>query len=98
MILENGSSTDAPVELQLFCNASTKAYRAVAYFLQGSDTYFVFSKARVHPLQLLTLPSLKLMGATVAAQIFNVITSSMQCKIDLVHTWCDSQTVLLAQQ
>ena len=98
MILENGSSTDAPVELQIFCEASTKAYRAVAYFLQSSDTYFVFSKARVALLKLLTLPNLKLMSATVAAQIFNVITFSMQCKIDSVQTWCDSQTVPLAQQ
>ena len=84
--------------LQLNCNYFAKPAPTLTYFLQGSDTYFVFSKARVAPLKLLTLPNLKLMGATVAAQIFNVITSSMQCKIDSVHTWCDSQTVPLAQQ
>jgi len=34
------------------------------------------------------------MGATVAAQMFTLISSSYQHKINSIHMWCDSQSVL----
>ena len=34
------------------------------------------------------------MGATIAAQIFTLINSSTQCKIESIYMWCDSQIVL----
>jgi len=49
----------------IFCDASTKAYGAVAYFCQGSESLFAVSKHRVS-LKQLTL----LMDATVSAQMF----------------------------
>ena len=91
---QNGSSTDAPVELYIFCDASTKAYGAVAYFRQGDETAFVIARNRVAPLKQLTLPRLELMGATIAAQMFTLINSSTQCKIEPIYMWCDSQIVL----
>lgn len=56
-------------KLHVFCDASEKAYSAVAY-LQGRNesgetvTSFVASKARIAPLKELTLPHLELMGAS----------------------------------
>jgi len=66
----------------------------VAYFRQDTDTSFVISKFRVAPLKQLMLPRLELMGATVAAQIFTLVKSSLHHQIDSVHMWCDSQIVL----
>jgi len=52
------------------------------------------AKARVAPVKQLTLPKLELMGATIAAQMFTMIKSSVRDKIDSVHMWSDSQIVL----
>ena len=87
---KNGSSTDAPKELHTFCYASITAYGAVAQFHQGNVTAFVIAKNRVAPLKQLTLPRLELMGATIAAQLFTLISSSVQCKIESIYKRCDS--------
>lgn len=85
---------DVSVELHIFSDASTKAYEAVAYLCQGNCTSFIIAKARVAPLKQLTLPKLELMGATIAAQIFTVIKSSIGDKFNSVYMWSDSQIVL----
>jgi len=66
----------------------------VEYRYSSNTTSFIISKAKVAPLKQLMLPRLELMGATVAVELFNVITSSIQCQVDSVHMWSDSQIVL----
>ncbi|XP_062416200.1 uncharacterized protein LOC119213942 [Pungitius pungitius] len=62
------------VKLHVYCDASEKAYSAVAY-LQGKNkqgetvTSFVASKSRVAPLKKMTLPRLELMGALIGARL-----------------------------
>ena len=82
------------IQLHLFSYASTKAYRVVVYPCQNNCTSLFIAKARVAPLKQLTLPKLELMGATIAAQIFKIINSSIGDRINSTYLWSDSQIVL----
>ena len=66
-------------------------YGAVGYLPQGTCTSFVIAKSRIAPLKPLMLPKLELMGATIAAETFAVIKSSVEDVINSVHMWSDSQ-------
>ncbi|GFV90207.1 integrase catalytic domain-containing protein [Trichonephila clavipes] len=61
------------VELHSFCDARKKAYGAAIYLItksrNGISVKLVTSKSRVAPLNCVTLPRLKLLGALVAARL-----------------------------
>ena len=73
----------------VFCDASEIAYRAVAYF--PTVTYghikvsFVLSNTRLAPTKTLTLPSLELQAAVVAARIKTKILEEIDFQVDLTH-------------
>lgn len=85
--------------LHVFCDASERAYGAVAY-IQGqtcngqSITRLVMSKSRVAPIKKLTLPRLELMGALVAARMGNNLLRAMNMQSTQIRMWSDSMIVI----
>ncbi|XP_044027454.1 uncharacterized protein LOC122864200 isoform X2 [Siniperca chuatsi] len=87
------------VKLHVYCDASEKAYSAVAY-LQGQNkqgetvTSFVASKSRVAPLKKMTLPRLELMGALVGARLGHSLLKPLNMEKNQLNLWMDSMITL----
>ena len=84
----------ADVTLHVFADASTMAYRAVAFFTCGSEVTFVLAKNRVAPLKNLTLPKLELMAVVIASRVAKFVSNALQLQDTLTYYWGDSQMVL----
>ena len=87
------------LKLHVFCDASERAYSAVAY-LQGETNdgkmaiSLVASKSRVAPLKRMTLPRLELMGAVIGARLGGTLMKLLQIDRTQLRFWTDSMIVL----
>ena len=85
--------------LHVFCDASEKAYSAVAY-LQWEEkdgkmaVSLVASKSRVAPLKKLSLPRLELMGTLIGARLGRNLINLLKMETHQLHMWTDSMIVL----
>ena len=90
--------TSETVKLHVYCDASERAYSAVAY-LQGQNkegeavTSFVASKSKVAPLKKMTLPRLELMGALIGARLGSSLLKSLSMQRNQLNMWTDSMIV-----
>lgn len=85
------------IELHIFCDASIKAYGAVAYFRCAveSSTAFVMAKTRVAPInKKVTLPRLELLSALIAARLVKYLRSLFGIHNEKIFLWTDSTIVL----
>ena len=85
--------------MHVFCDASTKAYSAVAYWrfcnaVGKYHTAFVIAKSRVAPVNSLTIPRLELQAAVIACRLAKFIEEEHSYKILKRYFWSDSITVL----
>ncbi|XP_051176505.1 uncharacterized protein LOC127291418 [Leptopilina boulardi] len=86
-------------ELHIFCDASIKAYSAVAYwkfqFEDGTiETNIIISKSRVAPLKPISVPRLELQAALLGSRLARSIEAEHTIKADRRVFWSDSRTVL----
>ena len=85
-------------ELDLFADASSTAYGAVAYLLwptvNGPEVRLVAAKARVAPLRQTTIPRLELMASLVASRLARTICDEFKIKPVSVTFWSDSRIIL----
>ncbi|XP_071037864.1 uncharacterized protein [Parasteatoda tepidariorum] len=83
----------------IFCDATPRAFGAVAYFRYIDETgeiktSFIMAKGRVAPLKSLSLPRCELMGAVAAAKLAKYLKSILPKLCDNIHFWCDSMITL----
>lgn len=86
-------------QLHIFCDASLKAYAAVAYLrLEYTDgsirVSFVMAKNRTAPMKPMTIPRLELNGALLASRIGKIIDRELRIHVHKRFFWTDSTTVM----
>lgn len=81
--------------LHVFCDASSKAYGAVAYIVTRSKSEILTSKARVAPLKNRTIPQMELTALYIGTKLSKHIRETLSCLvIDHTYVWCDNEAVL----
>nr|XP_061816936.1 uncharacterized protein LOC133606706 [Nerophis lumbriciformis] len=91
-------TTGSQYDLHIFCDASERAYGAVAYVrLQTKDvilTSFIMARSRVAPKRQQSMPRLELCAALAGAQLAKVLKTEMTLPLQKTTLWSDSTTVL----
>lgn len=87
------------VEMHCFSDSSEKAFGAAVYLKSVDDNgkieiNLLASKAKVAPLQSVSLARLELCGAVVAARLANKISKALRIEIEKRYFWTDSTIVL----
>lgn len=93
-----GNGENGEVQVHIFCDASSVAYGAVAYFRYFCEnkifTSFIMAKGRVAPLKKLTLPRLELMAAVLGARLGKYLRDLFKSLVKEFVFWTDSLIVL----
>ena len=86
------SVDSSDTELNVFADASQKAYGATAYLVRENQSSLAMAKSRVAPTKKKpTLPELELLAALTAARLASYLQEQLQVTVTL---WSDSQILL----
>ena len=75
--------------LHVFCDASAKAYGAVAYLCHDNKTRLLTSRCRVAPLKTRTIPQLELTAVLVGCRLASHLLEVLPKKFE-VYVWTDN--------
>ena len=93
-----GVSPDTSRSLHVFCDASSKAFAAVAYLRvehpNDVDCALMAAKVRVAPLKPTSIPRLELQAAVLGCRLTQMLETEHTLKWQQLHLWTDSMTVL----
>uniref|UniRef100_A0AC35ET50 Integrase catalytic domain-containing protein n=1 Tax=Panagrolaimus sp. PS1159 TaxID=55785 RepID=A0AC35ET50_9BILA len=86
------------VELHIFCDASAKAYAAVAFIVFRSKSgeykiYLILSKSKLCPIKSVTIPRLELLALALGVKVLCYIKANVDLKWDKTVLWTDSSPV-----
>nr|XP_054592608.1 uncharacterized protein LOC107395320 [Nothobranchius furzeri]XP_054592609.1 uncharacterized protein LOC107395320 [Nothobranchius furzeri] len=93
------NSSNVTYEAHVFCDASEKAYGAVAYLRvierqRPIITSFLMARSRVAPRKQVSMPRLELCAALTGAQLARLLQTELTVPIQSIYLWTDSTTVL----
>lgn len=97
--LQSTSDSMRNASVHGFCDASNKAYGAVAYLrVLGEDnqykTTIIAAKSRVVPVKPMSLPRIELCGAVLLSKLLKQISEAMRIPANQIFSWTDSTIVL----
>eukprot|EP00064_Thunnus_orientalis_P006908 superscaffoldBa00000742_g6927 len=89
---------DPEYDLHIFCDASKRAYGAVAYLTVPVrdiiHTSFVMARSRVAPKRQQSMPCMELCAAVAGAQLAKLVETELTLTIQQTTLWSDSTIVL----
>ena len=85
---------DDKAVLHIFCDASAKAFGAVAYVCSGGKSQLLTSKTRLAPIKEKTIPKLELTALLVGARLGHTLQGQLPGKFSTCYLWTDSQVAL----
>ena len=89
------TTSEDPIYLLCFTDASSTAYAAVIYLHQAGNTVLLMSKARVNPLKpVMTIPRLELTAIVIGTRLLTYVRQQLQIQVAECHLWSDSQIAL----
>ena len=81
-------------DLHIFCDASMRAYGAVAYATNSQSSNLLLAKARVAPHPTLSIPKLELTALTLGCKLAKSLLANPCLSFHTCTLWSDSEVVL----
>ena len=91
-----GLNTTSDIILPVFCDASSQAYGAVAYMVNGNNTSFIIAKSRVVPrhAEAWSIPRKELIAILEGVRIAVISLKAFKGRFKKLIMWTDAMTIL----